>query len=212
MRYPLLRSLLITLCLLPVVVGAPSHAAETLRPFILAAGQPQGDLETTASDVASRLEQAGFEIVGRYSPYGGSRVIAFTDAALRELATASRRGGYGAVLRASITRNGERIEVAYTNPAYWANAYRMQSGVEALTARLQQALGKVEDFGSGELQLTAKDLRKYHYTFMMEYFDDPSILNYFDSHSQAVETVRRNLAGGLAGASAVYEIALGNDS
>ena len=212
MQHPLLRSLFFSLCVAPLLVAGHSHAAEALKPFVLAGSQPQGDLETTVADVAGSLEQAGFEIVGRYTPYEGSRVIAFTDSGLRELATASERGGYGAVLRASVTRNGERVEVAYTNPSYWANAYRMQDRVEPLADRLQRALGRAEDFGSGELQLTAQALRKYHYTFMMEYFDDPSILNYFDSHARAVETVRRNLADGVAGASAVYEIALGKDT
>ena len=203
---------LASLILSAVFVAGANAADAVLRPFVLAASQPQGDLETTGSDVASRLEQAGFEIVGRYTPYEGSRVIAFTDPDLRELATESERGGYGAVLRTSVTQNGERVEVAYTNPAYWANAYRMQARVEPFAGRLKQALGQVEEFGSGELRLTAQDLRKYHYTFMMEYFDDPSILNYFDSHSEGVETVRRNLAAGVAGASAVYEVALGNDA
>ena len=212
MRYSSLRSLGFILCLLSVLVGGHAYAAAALRPFVLAASQPPGDLDAAANDLAGRLEQAGFETVGRYTPYDGSRVIVFSDAGLRTLATASKRGGYGAVLRAAVTLNGDRVEVAYTNPAYWANAYRMQDRVEPLTVRLQQALGHAEDFGSGELQLTAQALRKYHYTFMMEYFDDPSILNYFDSHAEAVATVRRNLADGVAGASAVYEIALGKDT
>lgn len=211
MQYPLLRSLYLLLCLLPVFFAGNSHAAAALKPFILGSSQPQGDIDATATDAASRLEQSGFEIVGRYTPYDGSRVIVFTDNSLRELATASKRGGYGAVLRAAVTRSGERVEVAYTNPAYWVNAYRMQATVEPLAARLEQALGYAEDFGSGDLQLTAQALRKYHYTFMMEYFDDPSILNYFESHRQAVETIRRNLADGVAGATGVYEVALGND-
>jgi hypothetical protein len=130
---------------------------------------------------------------------------------LRELATRSKRGGYGAALRVSLTRNDNRIELAYTNPLYWANAYRMQADAASIATQLKSTLGFEQDFGSGDLSLSASDLRKYHYTFMMEYFDDPSVLNYFDSHQQAVASVREHLARQVASSNQVFELRLGND-
>jgi hypothetical protein len=87
----------------------------------------------------------------------------------------------------------------------------MQADVESIAAQLKSSLGYEQSFGSGELSLTASDLRKYHYTFMMEYFDDPSVLNYFDSHQQAVATVRNNLAQQVSASTQVFELKLGSD-
>jgi hypothetical protein len=164
-----------------------------------------------SADVEAHLQNAGFDVIGQYSPYDDAVILVFSNAQLRDLATRSKRGGYGAALRVSLTRNNGKIEIAYTNPLYWANAYRMQSNVEAIAAQLKSSLGYEQSFGSGELSLTASDLRKYHYTFMMEYFDDPSVLNYFDSHQQAVAAVRDNLAKKVSASSQVFELKLGSD-
>jgi hypothetical protein len=198
--------LLILLITSPVVI-----AAGGLEPFVLAARIDDSALSAISAEVATKLQNAGFEVIGQYSPYEDSVVLVFSSTQLRELATRSKRGGYGAVLRVSLTRNNGKIELAYTNPIYWANAYRMQADVESIASRLKSSLGYEQSFGSGELSLTASDLRKYHYTFMMEYFDDPSVLSYFDSHQQAVTTVRENLAQQVSASTQVFELKLGSD-
>ncbi len=43
-------------------------------------------------------------------------------------------------------------------------------------------------------------MRKYHYTFMMEYFDDPSDLASYDSHAEAVKAVEDGLTAGKGAA------------
>jgi len=137
--------------------------------------------------------------------------MVFTNPILRDLATRSVRGGYGAVLRVAVTANNDRIELSYTNPRYWSNAYRMQAGIDSVATQLKTVLGHEQEFGSGKLTLSADDLREYHYTFMMEYFDDPSVLNYFDSHQQAVAMVRNNLAASVAASTQVYELQIKPD-
>jgi hypothetical protein len=204
------RSILLLLLLWCFV--AQASAEDVLKPFVLASAVDNGQVSDISAGVESSLLAAGFDMIGEYSPYDGANVLVFSSPALRELATQSARGGYGAVVKVSVTRNVDRIEIAYTNPHYWANAFRMQNNVDAVAKQLKSALGYETQFGSGTLALTAEDLRKYHYTFMMEYFDDPSILNYFDSHEQAVATVRDNLAKGIAATSQVYELKLGPDS
>jgi hypothetical protein len=186
-------------------------AAGGLEPFVLASRIDDKALSAVSAEVAAKLQNAGFDVIGEYSPYDDAVILVFSSAQLRELATRSERGGYGAVLRVSLTRNNNKIEIAYTNPLYWANAYRMQADVESIATRLQSSLGYEQSFGSGELSLTASDLRKYHYTFMMEYFDDPSVLNYFDSHQQAVAAVRDNLAKKVSASIQVFELKLGSD-
>ncbi|TNF86404.1 MAG: hypothetical protein EP300_13555 [Gammaproteobacteria bacterium] len=212
MKYPEFAPLKSFLFALLLLLSSTTSANDVLKPFVLAAVIDAADITEVSRATREKLGNAGFEVIGEYAPYDDSNLLVFTSQSLRDLATRSTRGGYGAVLRASITLNEGKIELAYTNPAYWANTYRMQADVGPVAAQLKSALGHVTEFGSGDKKLTASDLRKYHYTFMMEYFDDPSLLNYFDSHEQAVATVRDNLAKGVAASRAVFELPLGADS
>lgn len=204
--------LALVLSLLLFAFSGPGRSQEALKPFVLASTAETGQLAEISARVKSSLVEAGFEVIGEYTPYAGAQLIIVTSNALRELASRSERGGYGAVLRVSVTDNGDITEVAYTNPRYWGNVYRMQGEFDTISTSLAQALGTTGEFGSGDLALSAKDLRKYHYTFMMEYFDDPSLLNYFDSHQQAVAAVRAGLARGAGATSKVFELELGTDS
>ncbi len=204
-----LKSVLSALLLLACSVAS---ADDVVKPFVLAATIDSGDISTISKDAREKLLNAGFEVIGEYAPYQGANILVISNQPLRDLASRSARGGYGAALRVSITSNDGKIELAYTNPLYWTSSYRMQAGVDTIARQLKSALGHEKQFGSGELSLTAKDMRKYHYTFMMEYFDDPSLLNYFDSHQQAVATVRKNLADRVAASTQIYELSLAPDS
>jgi len=198
--------------LLLLLTCSLASADDILKPFVLATTVDNGEISTISKQAREKLQNAGFEVIGEYAPYESSNILIVTSPELRDLASRSARGGYGATLRVSITANNGIIELAYTNPPYWANAYRMQADVDAISQRLKDTLGYEQQFGSGKLALTAEDLRKYHYTFMMEYFDDPSVLNYFDSHQQAVATVRKNLADRVSASMQVFELPLEHDS
>ena len=204
--------LMIRILGLVLLLASPvAIAADELKPFVLAATIDDKTLAEAGTEIEAKLRKADFEVIGQYSPYENTVILVFTSMELRELATRSKRGGYGAALRVSLTRNDNRIELAYTNPLYWANAYRMQADAASIATQLKSTLGFEQDFGSGDLSLSASDLRRYHYTFMMEYFDDPSVLNYFDSHQQAVASVREHLARQVASSNQVFELRLGND-
>jgi len=179
-------------------------AADVLMPFVLAY-KTTGDVSKVAADVKGKLTAAGFQVVGEYSPYAGADIIVVTNDALKATAAKSERGGYGAAQRVAVTKNGDDIEVTYTNPIYMAAAYRMDGDLADVRAQLEKALGAESDFGS-EKNLTAEDLRKYHYTVMMEYFDDPSKLAEYDSHDEAVKAVEAALAAGKGGTAKVYRI------
>lgn len=187
-----------------VMSAGSAMAADVLQPFVLAY-KTTGDVSTVASDVKSKLTAAGFEIAGEYSPYAGADIILVTNDALKANAAKSDRGGYGAAQRVAVTKNGDDIEVSYTNPVYMAAAYRMAGDLADVRAQLEGALGAESDFGS-EKNLTAEDLRKYHYTVMMEYFDDPSELAEYDNHAEAVKAVEAGLAAGAGGTAKVYRI------
>ena len=193
------------------LVSAGNALAERVQPFILGSSSA-GDFASTVSDTKSKLSGAGFDVVGTHAPYSGAEIIVFTSDALKAAATKSERGGYGAAMRVSVTDNGGNIEVAYTNPKYWANAYRLNDQLDGVSTKLASALGAEKQFSSGDKELTPKDMRKYHYTFMMEYFDDPSNLAEYNSHAEGVKTIETNLAAGKGAATQIYKISLGKDT
>ncbi len=181
----------------------PASAAERLKPFILVSDAP-GDLAAVAGQTRSRLEAAGFEIVGGYSPYEGAELIVVSNGRLQEIAARTPMGGVGAVVRVGVTAHAGKIQVAYTNPPYWANAYRLESDLADVAAQLTRALGEGKPYGARGL--TAKKLRKYHYKIMMPYFDDTYKLGDFPSHAAAVEQVEKGLAAKAGGVSRVYRL------
>jgi hypothetical protein len=187
-----------------IVTAGVALADDYLMPFVLA-GTSSGDVASVSSEVKSKLTGAGFEVVGEYSPYAGASIIVVTNSALKDHAAKSEFGAYGAMVRVSVTKNGDSTEVVYTNPVYMAAAYRMASDLSDIRAQVEGALGAEKDFGS-EKNLTADDLRKYHYTVMMEYFDDPSTLAEYDSQAEAVKAVEESLAAGKGATSKVYRI------
>ena len=187
-----------------IVSAGTALANEILMPFVLA-GTSSDDVATVSGQVKGKLTSSGFEVVGEYSPYKDANIIIVTNDTLKSSAAKSDFGAYGAAQRVSITRNGDQTEIVYTNPVYMAAAYRMSDDLASTRAALEGALGAEKDFGS-EKNLTADDLRKYHYTVMMEYFDDPSTLAEYDSQAEALKAVNDSLAKGLGGASKVYQI------
>jgi uncharacterized protein (DUF302 family) len=199
----LLRKSLVSVFALILSAGS-ALADDILMPFVFA-GNQSGDVATVAANVKSKLKGAGFEVVGEYSPYDGAEVIVVTNEAQKAHAAKSDFGGYGAIDRIAITKNGDNVEVSYTNPVYMAAAYRMDTDMADIRAQLEGALGAEMDYGS-EKNLTAKDLREYHYTVMMEYFDDPSVLAEYDSQAEAVKAVEDSLAAGLGATAMVYRV------
>ena len=199
----LLRKAILTGVLFITTVGG-ALAEDVLMPFVLAY-KTSGEVSAVASDVKGKLTGAGFEVAGEYSPYAGVHIIVVTNAALKSHAAKSEFGAYGAAQRVSVTKNGDDIEVVYTNPVYMAAVYRMAGDMADIRSQLEGALGAEMDFGS-EKNLTAEKLRKYHYTVMMEYFDDPSELAKYGSQEEAIQAVEAALAAGKGATSKVYRI------
>lgn len=174
-----------------------------LKPFVLAS-KGAGTVADKAAAAKAALQANGFTIAGSYSPYPDTTIIVVTNDEMKSTAAKSEHGGFGAAQRVSVTKAGDEVQVSYTNPTYMANGYRMAGDLPQTAAKLQAALGKVEEFGAKGL--TASKLHKYHYMFGMEYFDEPSPLAEYGSYEEAVKAVEANLAAGKGGVTKVYRV------
>ncbi len=188
-----------------LVVPSKARADEMLRPYVLAA-RTTGDLATVVANIKDALKSHGFETVGEYAPYEKAYVIAITSPELKQAAARTDMGGFGAVQRVTATVVGNEVQVAYTNPRYMANVYRMQGDLSDVAQKLQEALGDEETFGARGR--SADELRNYHYKMFMPYFDEPWKLGSFPNQRAAVKEVEANLAKGVDGTSEVYRVDL----
>ncbi|WP_297528015.1 hypothetical protein [Thiohalobacter sp.] len=202
-------AMLASVALLLPMAGAV-QAAERYKPFVLA-WRGTADFDEKVQEVKENLEGAGFEIVAEFDPYDDNahvddaRIIVFTSDALKKVAARSPMGGFAAPQRAAVTQVGDEIQVAYYNPRYMALAYRLKSDLSNTADALAKALGNIETYGS-KRGLTARKLKKYHYTFGMEYFDDPYELAKYGSYREAVAQVEKHLANNEVGVSKIYRI------
>lgn len=176
---------------------------ELLKPFVLASKGP-GNIAPKVEAAKAALAANGFTVVGTYSPYPSATILIVTSDELKKNAGESDMGGFGAAQRVAITKAKTEVQVSYTNPVYMANVYRMKSDMQDVAAKLEKALGKVEEYGSKGM--TAKKARNYHYMFGMEYFDEPSVLAEFASYEEAIAAVEAGLAAGSEGVSKVYRV------
>lgn len=190
-----------------LALAAGSAAADAdLKPFVLAR-KTTGETAATAAEVRAKLEAAGFEVAGAYDPYPGATVLVVTNDALKAAAAKTPGGGFAAGQRVTVTRVGDEVQVAYTNPVYMQHAYRLDAELTPVADALGAALGKVEAYGPKD-GLSPRQLRKYHYMMGMPYFDEPSRIATFASHAEAVAAVEAGLAAKKGGATRVSRIDL----
>ena len=200
-----MRKLLKSLSLLLLALSATVAFAQDamMKPFVLAS-KGAGDMAQKVEAAKAALTKAGFTVAGSYSPYANTTILGVTNDELRSTAAKSEHGGYGAAMRVAVVKAGNDVQVSYTNPPYWASVYRMGGDLKDTAAKLQAALGKVEEFGAKGL--TAEQLRKYHYAFGMEYFNEDNTFVSYGSHEEAVKAVEAGLAAGKQGVTKVYRV------
>jgi len=185
-----------------------SVGAETLMKTFVLAETKSGDLASIADETKNKLTGAGFEVVGEYSPYPDATIIIVTNEALKQNAAASDFGAFGAAQRVSVTKVKDQVQVAFTNPVYMANAYRMKGDLNDVSQQLKQALGDQGEYGPAK-GLRAEKLREYHYKWLMPYFDDRIGVATYKTYEEATEKVEAALqSNNKGGAKKVYRIDL----
>ncbi|MBZ0092160.1 MAG: hypothetical protein K8F27_08065, partial [Sulfuricellaceae bacterium] len=197
------KQFMYVLAVAALIFGVQSAVADGLKPFVLAS-KGAGSVAEKADAVKAALTANGFAIVGTYSPYPNATILIVTNNELKSNAAKSDMGGFGAAQRVAITKVKDEVQVSYTNAEYMANAYRMKGDLKNVEASLEKALGKVEEFGAKGL--SPSQLRKYHYTFGMEYFNEPKTLAEYGSYDEAVKAVEDHLKTAKFGVTKVYRI------
>lgn len=189
---------------LALLLSTGIYAADKLKPYILANTTSTGTFQATVEQVKSALQSAQFQIVGEYAPYDDAWLFIVTNNDLKRLAGKEVNAAFLAGQRVSVTKTASGVQIAYTNPDYFAQAYRIEGDLSPVSSKLAVALGNQDSFGSKGL--TASKLRKYHYAFGMEYFDDQLKLAEYAEYRQAVKAVSAALDENRGGVMPVYRI------
>ena len=200
-----MKSLIASL-LMMFAVGVCQADDTLIKPYFKA-DNISGDMAQVVSTVKQKLTAGGFEVVGEVTPYANTTIVVVTNDALKTAAAQTDYGVFGAAQRVTVTKASNGIQVAYTNPVYMANAYRMKSDMADVAAAMNKALGSQGEYGPAK-GLSKKDLRDYHYKFLMPYFYDRLELAEYKSHEAAIAAVEKNLAAKKGGVSKVYRIDL----
>lgn len=190
--------------LIYAVAGVAEDAK--LKTYILAE-KKAGDVATITAATKTKLSKAGFEVVGEYSPYATATILIVTNDALKSNAANSEFGSFGAAQRVTITKAGNEVQVAFTNPIYMSHAYRMKSDLAGVSAKLKSVLGDMGEYGPDE-GVTAKELRDYQYKWLMPYFDDYLDLADYGNQQIAISKVEAAIANNKMGIKKVYRIDL----
>ncbi len=198
----IMKLLMLAVGLLYAAVSVAEDAK--LKTYILAE-KKAGDIASITTATKTKLQTAGFEVVGEYSPYPTATILIVTNDTLKKNAANSEFGAFGAAQRVTITKVGEEVQVAFTNPTYMANAYRMKSDLAGISAKLKSTLGDMGEFGPDE-GVTAKELRDYQYKWLMPYFDDYHELADYGNQQIAIEKVEAALTSNKMGVAKVYRI------
>lgn len=197
----------ILLVILNMLAIAAIADEKKYKPFVLAETLSAGDVASVAAGTSQKLAKNGFEVVGEYQPYDGTRILVISNEGLRQHASQSELGAYGAVQRVTVTKTESGIQVSYTNPTYMAHAYRMSSDLADISAKLASVLGRDREYGS-EAGLTKNGLREYQYKWLMPYFSDRHELASYKSQQAALERIEQILASGKSSVKKVYRVDL----
>ena len=172
---------LIMACLITNVLTAQEV---NLKPYTLA-GIQQGTMQDVQTVINDQLEKAGFTIEGSYSPMQSDSLTVICISHPILLSNAKINGGllgFASVLRIGLHQTSTGIEVSYTTPEYWGNAYYRDQYSEvvadyvSINASLKEVFASLSNptflaFGSKK-GLSSKQLSKYHYMMAMPYFEN----------------------------------------
>jgi len=195
-----------------------SISAETLKPYVLGAVCSKSLTEAKAL-VKKNLKEAGFNILGEYKPANDANrwlIVVSNSELINAVKNEGGLRGFAASLRVALTIENSVVNVTYTNPYYWGNAYfgddfpkvaahYNKVNSQFIAAMKKSGVYKGTSFGSGK-GVELDDVRDYQYMFGMPEFDDVVELAEFDSYTAAKAKIENNLKNGISGLKLVYSI------
>ena len=198
-----------------LLIVSLSLKAQKISPYILV-GESDLKIEAVENQVVSALNGQGFEVIGSYNAEGNQtlKVIVYTRKDLQDITLQVKdRGALAAALKVGLKADGPGTKISYLNPEYLFQAYlrdsydKHSSGLIKIAEDAKKALSPLgsanEGFGG---ELTAEELREYHYKIMMPYFTDPVELKEFSSFQDGVNTIQKNLNAKKGSTVEVYSL------
>ena len=196
------------LFIVAMVLVSSMLIGQELKPYTMGA-QSTETLDVVREKTGQALSAVGFTILGQCQPALDEMRWVFIVNSPEMIESVQAIGGltgFAAALRVGLTVENDTVNISYTNPIYLGNAYFQKNfpDVEAkfllVQEKLKQAmegLGTVQDeaFGAEE-GMTPKDIRKYHYMFGMEYFQDVVELTEFSSYEVGKSIIESKLSKG----------------
>lgn len=195
-----------------IVLGITSMSQE-LSPF--QGTNMVGDIDLLAQDVEKHITDANFEIVGKYKVAGNSdlQVICFSRDDLRAVCGEFEdRGALASVLKIALRKSNDTVEISLLQPnymfyAYFGADYKNQEKIlDEIDTDAKNILvgtyGDLYDFG-GSMEI--EKIEKYHYKVMMPYFDDPEVLEEYNSFEGGLKYIRQQIASSGQNIQLVYE-------
>lgn len=190
--------------------------ASAISPYIRVA-EVSGSMKEVVANVSTVLEEAGYDIIGKYQPGNNAElyVLAFTSDKLLKFSQKSEdRGMLAATMKVGFQKSEGKILVSLVNPEYLYYAYfrelmneaSVKSAALEISSEIKNSMGTVgklmEPFGG---DLSHEKLIKFRYMAGMPNFEKAVELADFDSFEQGVAAIQKGLSAGKA-TEQVYEI------
>jgi len=212
------KSIQIIIVLSMMLITANSFA-QKLTPYIKV-GTSTKSVSELSIEIKEALKTNNFIYLGQYSPEGNKnlKVITFTSKSIMNTVLKVKdRGALAAILKIALVKKGNNVTISYINPDYLFNAFlradydKYAVALKKVSTDLKKTLTSYSfDFTGFGGEITAKELRKYHYKVMMPYFSDPVELNKFSSFEEGVKTIQKNLKAKKGNTKKVYELVFNN--
>lgn len=208
------------LILIALLVPIAAMADGGLRAFYKI-GTMKGDIKNAVALTKKALtsEDANFQIIGEYQPGKNPNlyVLAFTRTDLLDIAEELKnRSVIASVLRVGLYKkqNSDSVVVTLLNPEYIFYGY-VQKKISKYEIQLAQISTDVKiaisslgrDFHPfGGESLSENEIREFRFMASMPGFNDPIVINEFDSFDQGVQKIQMNLSARKGGTFKVFEL------
>lgn len=204
---------LISIICLPI-----SLFSQPFQPYTIGVKTDKKIIEIKES-LASALDVHLLKVVGEYMPANDKTRWVFIVTHKELIEAAEQQGGlrgFAVTLRVAITEEGDQTIISYTTPEYWGRAYYQGSfekvsahyvKVETAFKNAMKKMGNYDGTGFGSKKgLDEKDLIKYHFMMGMPYFDDTEELAAYETQSEAIKAIDKNLKKGVPNVKQLYKV------